>query len=205
MLAIPLLIVAVSCGGGKEKTKSDEIGVTDAKELAENTAEAMDESAKRQEARRAKGDTVAMPYATMQGYLPEIEGYTKEGGPKGSQMNMPGMGSWSQTEQRYVSGDKDIEVTLMDYNGALMAFTGATALYRMGFQQEDDEKKSQTTDLGIKGVAAYETVHKQSPRAELTVVVVDRFLIQMNSEGSNDVELLKKAARSMKLEELAGK
>ena len=204
-LIIPLLIGISSCGGGKDKPKEPEIGIKDMKDFAENAEEAMDENAKRMEERRKRGDTLAMPYATLQGYLPEIEGFMKRGGPKGSQMNIPGMGSWSQAEQGYESGEKSVDVTMMDYNGAAGAFMGATTLYRMGFSQEDDQKKSQSSDLGVKGVGAYETVYKQSPRAELIVIVSDRFLIQMEADGTNDVELLKKAARSMKLEELAGK
>jgi hypothetical protein len=205
ILMLPALFLAMSCGGGKDDKPKTDIGIMDAKELAENATEAMDESAKRREERRKRGDTLAMPYATLQGYLPEVDGYTKRGGPKGSQMNMPGMGSWSQAEQEYESGDKSIDVTMMDYNGAMGAFTGATALYSMGFSQEDDQRKSQSTDLGMKGVAAYETIYKQDQRAELVLVVGDRFLIQMDADGTNDVEVLKKAARSMKLGELAAK
>jgi hypothetical protein len=54
-------------------------------------------------------------------------------------------------------------------------------------------------------VTGYETVFKQDPRAELTLVVVDRFLIQMQSEGSSDVEALKKVAKGMRLADLAAR
>ena len=205
LLIIISLVIFISCGGGEDKPKTDMPGITDMKDMSEKATAAMDESARRQEERRKRGDTLAMPYAVLQGYLPEVDGFTKRGGPKGNQMNMPGMGSWSQTEQAYEGGEKSVDITLMDYNGAFGAFSGATALYSMGFSQEDDQKRSQSTDLGIKGVAAYETVYKQDQRAELVVVVGDRFLIQLETDGTNDVDLLKKAARSMKLEELVGK
>ena len=121
-------------------------------------------------------------------------------------MNMPGLaGSWSQTEQSYSNGDMRIEVTLFDYNGAIMAFTAATAIYKAGFASEDDTKRTGSVDLGLRDVTGYETVFKQDPRAELTLVVVDRFLIQLQSEGSSDVEALKKVAKGMRLADLAAR
>lgn len=199
LLLLAGTLMLASCGGGKT---SDDTGSSEVKS-PDNVVEAIDASAKRQAERREKGDTIAMPYGQLQAYLPDVSGYTKDGGPEGNQMNIPGMGSWSQTSQNYSSGDKSLEVTIMDYNGAANAFLGATAMYGMGFSQEDDDKKSQTTDLGIPGVSAFETQYKQSPSAELTLVVADRFLIQLRANGTNDIGLLKEAAKSMKLEDLA--
>ena len=60
-------------------------------------------------------------------------------------------------------------------------------------------------DLGIKDVAAYETVYKKDQRGELTVIAGERFLIQINSDGSNDPSLLYSTAKSIKLDDLAAK
>ncbi len=200
-MSIGATMIMSGCGNNNNET----VSISDVKELAEKTEDAMEESTKRQEARKAKGDTIAMPYNTLQTYLPSIGGYNKEGGPEGNQMNMPGMGSWSQVSQTYSVGNKNINVTLFDYNGALTAFTGATALYSMGFSQENDQTKSGSVDLGIPGVSAYETIYKQEQRAELILMVVDRFFVQMNLEGSNDVNLLKDAAKSMNLKDLTSR
>lgn len=208
LLFILVTGVFASCKDSKEKIDiSDEkITVREAQKIAEEAKESISESEKRMAARRAKGDTVAMPYKDLQAFLPEVSGYKKEGGPRGSQMNMPGMaGSWSQTEQSYSSGDKRIEITLFDYNGANMAFGAATAMYKAGFASEDDTKRTGSVDLGVRDVTGYETVYKQDPRAELTLVVVDRFMIQLQSEGSNDVEALKKVAKGMRLADLAAR
>jgi len=43
------------------------------------------------EERKAIGDIPALHYKDLQAYLTEISGYTKPAGPKGSQMNMPGI------------------------------------------------------------------------------------------------------------------
>lgn len=186
-----------ACGGnGKE---NQEINLLD----GAKAIEAIDESSKRIAERRERGDTVAMPFKELEIFLPEIPNYSKEGGPSGNQMSVPGMGSWSQTEQAYTSGDIRIDISVADYNGSANAFTGATALYSMGYSQEDDYKKSGSIDLGIKGVVSYETIYKQEKRAELTLIVVDRFIIQLNADGTNNIDILKKAATSMKLEKLS--
>jgi hypothetical protein len=148
---------------------------------------------------------MAMPYKDLQAYLPDIPGYTKSGGPQGSQMNMPGMGSWSQTEQRYTSGDKQMTVKIVDYNASQAAFSGVTALYKMGFSSEDDSKKQGSLDLGIKNVAAYETVYKQQPNAQIAMIVADRFFIEVESNGSNDMGLLTDIAKGIGSSGLAGK
>jgi hypothetical protein len=208
LILILVTDIFASCKGPKEKIdiSDGKISVREAQKIAEQAKESISESERRLAARRAKGDTVAMPYKELQAYLPDISGYKKEGGPRGSQMNMPGLaGRWSQTEQSYSNGDMRIEVTLFDYNGAIMAFTAATAIYKAGFASEDDTKRTGSVDLGLRDVTGYETVFKQDPRAELTLVVVDRFLIQMQSEGSSDVEALKNVARGMRLADLAAR
>ena len=179
--------------------------VAEAQQVAKEMNKAVEQSTDRAAQRKAKGDTLAMPYKNLQNYLPEINGYSKDGGPKGSQMNLPGMGSWSQTEQEYVNGEKNISVKLVDYNAAYNTLLGATTVYKMGFSSEDDTKKQGAADLGLKDVAAYETIYKDGSRAELIVIVADRFFIEIESNGSNDAELIRSVAKNMKLDDLASK
>jgi hypothetical protein len=154
-------------------------------------------------ARRAKGDTLAMSYKDLQAYLPDISGYTKEGGPTGSQVNMPGMGSWSETEQKYNSGEKNVTVKMMDYNASYQTFQGLTMAYSMGFTVEDDDKKQSKMELGEKDAAAYGTIYKKDNRSEIVVVVADRFLITIDSNGNNDEAFIKSVAKSIDLQKLA--
>jgi len=201
---IGLTLLSAACKSkAKKETPIESLG--DVKEYAEKVKEATDASSSKMEARKAKGDTLAMPYKDLEAYLPDISGYTKDGEPKGSQMNMPGMGSWSQAEQAYKNGDKTIRLQIMDYNAAYQAFAGVTAVYKMGFSQEDDQRKQGSADLGIKDVSAYESIYKKEQRGELTVIAGERFFIQLNSDGSNDPAILYDAAKSIKLSDLAAK
>ena len=169
-----LSLLAAACKG-KEEKKEGPASIADVKELGDKMKQETDASTSKAAARKAKGDTMAMPYKDLEAYLPEISGYTKDGEPKGSQMNIPGMGSWSTTEQEYKNGDKKIKVTLMDYNAAFQAFSAMTAVFKMGYSMEDGEKKQASADLGVKDTAAYETIYKKDQRAELAVIAGDRF------------------------------
>jgi len=207
LLPLSLSVLFFSCGGNHDKVvvKDGDISVTDAAKLGERAAEGVKEAGDRWEQRKAKGDTVAIPYKDLEGFLPDVSGYTKEGEAKGSQMTIPGMGSLSQAEQNYKNGDKSLRAEIVDYNAAQMAFTGAAAVYKMGFESENDSEKQGSVDLGIKDVSAFGTQYKKEPNAELVVIVADRFLVQLHSNGSNDLEWLKGVAKGMKLGELAAK
>ena len=193
-----------SCGsGGKDKNDSqttDEAAAVENKSDEGNSAEAKNA---RWEQRKAKGDTLAMPYKDLQAYFPDISGYTKDGGPKGSQMNLPGMGSWSEAEQDYTAADKRVSIKMVDYNAAWQTFQGITAIYSMGFSTEDDTKKQAQADVGIKDVYAYQTTYKVEKKSELVLVVAERFYITLNSDGENSESFLKDIAKNMKLDKLA--
>jgi len=107
------------------------------------------------------------------------------------------MGSYSQTEQNYLNGDKRIKISITDYNASQMAFTAATALYSLNISSEDDDKRQGSVDLGIKDVAAYETVYKQRQEADLVVIAGDRFYINIENNGSNDIDQLKSVAKDV--------
>jgi len=197
-----LSVLALVCCKSKNN-KIDTLG--ELKEATEKAANAVEKSKDRWEERKQKGDTIAIQYKDLQAYLPEISGYTKDGEPSGEQTNMPGMGSWSQAKQRYKDGEKEVDVTITDYNGAQSAYAGVTMLYSMGYSSENDTKKESAVDMGMKDVVGYETIYKKDSRSHLVVIVADRFFIELDSEGNNDENFLKGIAKSMKLSELASK
>jgi hypothetical protein len=199
-----LLISFTSCRH-REKKPGEIHSLSDLKDYAENITEQAKKSQDRAEERRKRGDTVAIAFKDLETYLPEISGYSSEHGPKGSQMNTPGLGSWSQAEQDYSSGDKRVNVSIMDYNAAHQAFLGLTSMLGLGISSEDDEKREGSVDLGIKDVKAFETIYKKDKRSELSLIVGDRFVVNLKSDGENDENFLRSVAKDMKLEELASK
>lgn len=206
ILLLATISFLISC-----KSKDKNIGAIDSiselKDYAETVVEETKKSEDRIAERRKKGDTLAIPYKELQTYLPQVSGYTSDEGPKGSQTNTPGLGSWSQTEQRFRSGeDKSFNVSIMDYNAAHQAFVGLTSMYALGMSYEDDNKRQSSVDLGLKDVKAYETIYKKDKRQELVLVVADRFIVDLKAEGESDENFLRSVAKNnMKLQELASR
>ena len=199
-----LFFSVVSC-----RSKNDKPGPLESlgklKDYAQTVVDESKKSEARSDERRKKGDTLSIPYKDLEAYLPQISGYSSDSGPKGSQTSTPGMGSWSQAEQDYHNGDKRVNVSIMDYNSAHEAFIGLTSLFGLGIAYEDDDKKQGSVDMGTKDVKGYETIYKKDKKAELALVISDRFVINLKAEGENDESFLKNIAKSMRLGELAEK
>jgi len=204
-LVVACIMLLVSCGSNEIKEKDDKLSVSEIKTVAEKANNEVEKAKDRNAERRAKGDTLAMHYKDLQGYLPEIAGYTKNGGPKGDMVKMPDMGSWSQVQQNYTNGDKKISIKIIDYNGSPTGFSGIKGLYQLGAASEDDERKAGTVDLGIKEVSAYETVYKQRHDARISLFITDRFLVDIESTGSNDMDILTPIAKGIAASGLAEK
>lgn len=192
LLAVGLSVL--SCGKVKE--------AANAAEGLKNYAEGIKESASKKEERRAKGDTLSMPYADLQKMLPaNISGYAKEGDPKGETMNMVGM-SYSTASQVYKSGDGEITVNIMDYNASYAAFGAATAMFATGFSVDNDQEHMGAVDLGISGVKAWEDVKKKEKHSTIMAEINDRFLV--TAEGRNvEPDAVKTALKSVDFGKLA--
>jgi hypothetical protein len=180
--------------------------VRDAANAAEglkNYAQGMKESASKMEERKAKGDTVSMPYADLQKLLPSsISGYSKDGDPKGESINMIGM-SYSTASQVYKNGEAEITVNIMDYNASYAAFGAATAMFATGFSVDNDQEHLGAVDLGISGVKAWEDVKKKEKRSTVMAGVNDRFLV--TAEGRNvETDVVKDAIKSVDFGKLVG-
>ena len=195
LLFISAILIVVSCGKVKD--------AANAAEGLKNYAEGMKESASKMEERKAKGDTISMPYKDLQKLLPSnISGYTKNGDPKGESMNMVGM-SYSTASQVYKNGDAEITVNIMDYNASYAAFGAATAMFATGFSVDNDEEHLGAIDLGVSGVKAWEDVKKKEKRSTVMAGVNDRFLV--TAEGRNvETDAVKDAIKSVDLAKLAG-
>lgn len=198
-----ILVVLAACGRVKEAAQTaDNLSKLD--DVAKNMTEGNEAATKRLEERRAKGDTLAMPYKDLQVFLPTVSGFTAEGGPTGSSTNMMGF-SLSTCEQNYTKGDSHIKVKVTDYNAGYSAFMGVTAMMKAGFSSEDDNQKTGAVKLGVDGVAGYETVYKKDKRATLLLAIADRFFVELEGDNIEGSEPLQEIAKSMKLSDLAAK
>ncbi len=206
-IAVLVLTVSlVSCGGKKEEEEQAEVkGLGSAlgalakmgKEMEKNAAQ----SKGKLEERRAKGDTLAMPYADLQKYLPVIDGY-KMGEPDGGSINMSGM-SYSSAEGKYTNDKGDrVKVTIMDYNQAYSMYTAATAMWAMGMSIDTPEEKANGFKLDDK-IGGWEVFKKKSKEANVTLGVGERFWVSVEADKQENTEWVKSIAKSIDLGKLS--
>ncbi|GAA4350692.1 hypothetical protein GCM10023185_08700 [Hymenobacter saemangeumensis] len=201
-MAAASLALLAGCEQASEAKKSYNAIVTTTK-AAESLSASMEEAQTHQAERVKRGDTLSINYKELHKLLPSaIEGYTAEGEPEGESVQMPGM-QYSSTKQRYRKGEETLSVQLVDYNGAATMFTAATAMVGTGIAVEDETQLMRSLDLGMKGVKGYEKLDKQGHQASVLLGVADRFFVTLEATGQKDTELVKSAARQLKLSGLA--
>ena len=195
LLSLFLGLFLLSCGKVRD--------AANAAEGLKNYAEGIKESTSKFEERKAKGDTVSIPYTDLQKLLPSsVSGYAKEGEPGGETVNMTGM-SYSSASQVYKNGEAEITINIMDYNASYAAFGAATAMFSTGFSVDNDDEHLGAIDLGVSGVKAWEDIKKKEKRSSIMAGVNDRFLV--SAEGRNvDADVVKEAVKAVNLSKLAG-
>jgi hypothetical protein len=203
-LSAALAFGLISCGGGK---KDDSTTVTNATAVvaaatAENAAKTgMDDANAKMKARRAKGDTLAMPYTDLQKYLPaSIDGYTAET-PTGASMNMMNM-SYSTAMVHFKKDNDWVKVTIVDYNQAINLYNSATAMWSMGLTVDSPEEKAN----GIKPdntIGGWQVYKKKTKDATVTLGVGYRFWVQVEANDQADADKVLSIAKSVDLSKLA--
>lgn len=210
-----ILFLGALLAGCGEKAQELKQGMEQMKNIAEN-ADNIKETQNEQEQfikeRVAKGDTIAMPYAELQKFLPtSIDGYQLDGDPSGSQQSMAGF-SMSNTEQHWVStsGDSEnpsrLKVTLTDWGGTSGAYGLAGLAFMLNLQAEDDTHRMSTHKMDLPYTYAVEEYQKQSKETKLTVGTRYRYLINIETEngGEDRTALLKDVATGI-VKNLEGK
>lgn len=200
-----LTLSLISCGGGKEE-KEEEVSVSkNPLEALVNAGEAMEKSANAGEAkmkeRRAKGDTLAMPYAELQKFLPKIDGYTIEGDPNGATVNM-GAVSYSSSEAKYKKGENWVKVSIIDYNQAYAMYSAATAMWAMGMSVDTPDEKAGGIKFGD-DVGGWEVFQKKNKKAAVTLGVGSRFWVNIEADNQENTEFVKSVAKSIDLSKLS--
>jgi hypothetical protein len=202
-ISIVISSLLFSCGA-TDKAKETANNLSALKDMADNISKTAESMNDKQAERKAKGDTLAMPYKDLQAFLPTLSGYEKVGEPEGESMNMTGM-SFSVASQKYKKGEEAIKVSITDYNAAYSAFMGVTALMNAGFSVENDNEISHGVDLGIAGIKGFETIKKKNKSGNLIVAVADRFFISIDGNNIGNPDVLKEIAKGISLNSLASK
>lgn len=202
---VALSVALVSCGGSKEKEVEEVKPASNPLEALVQAGEALEKATNtntdKMKERRAKGDTLAMPYADLQKYLPTLDGYTM-GEPDGATVNM-GVMSYSSAEARYKKeGGGKVKVTIIDYNQAYSMYTAATAMWAMGMSVDTPTEKAGSVKIGD-NIAGWEVFKKKRNRAEITLGVGSRFWVQVEADNQENTDYVKEIAKKIDLDKLS--
>ncbi|HXB13021.1 MAG TPA: hypothetical protein VNZ45_13620 [Bacteroidia bacterium] len=211
VLSTVLASSLISCGSSDKKSDSND--QTNAQSMV-NQAEAIkaaagidtkgteDTYAAKMKERRAKGDTLAMPYADLQKYLPQsLDGYTAEK-PDGASVNM-GRTSYSSANIRFKKDNGDwVKVTVIDYNQAYNLYATASMVWKMSVSMDSPDKKMNSIKLDNTegGLEAY---NKKNKEAKITLGVGSRFWIDVEASNQNDLGMVESVAKSLDLSKMA--
>jgi len=188
-------LLCAACGGKVDELKKNIDNMQQAVKAteqvaksAENLEKASNEAEEAYKARAAKGDTIAMPYKDLQGFIPESLGdYKKDGDPTGSQQNMSGF-SYSTTTQKYTGADgSKLELTLGDWGGTQGAYGMASMASAMNFSSEDDNQRIESLKMDVPQTGGIAKFDKHSKETDITIGTRYRYIIELkNSEAKDD-------------------
>jgi hypothetical protein len=193
LYAVALGVLCVGCGEKMKELKDTAEAMHQVSKAVENAAPAAEEQKKIIEERKAKGDTVAMPYTELQKFLPEsLSGYKMEEAPAGSSQNMGGL-SMSNAEQKWVAtgGDTNnparVHISIVDFGGGETGYAiSAAPLMVMNFSSEDAHQRQQSLKLDVPYTWASETYNKDSKEAKVTAITRYRYTINVEATNQTD-------------------
>ena len=125
----------------------------------------------------------------------KIPGWAMAGKPCGTTVKQ-GKAMVSEARVSFRSGDKTLEVIIMDFLGKPIPFLAG--------QQMEIESSEETIHLTtVQGFRALESYRQHDRQGELNISVADRFWVKLDGEGIDNLEVLKTAAQQMDLKRLA--
>lgn len=187
ILTLAAGVVLVACG---EKSQEVKNAMNVAEQLAAASGkigESQTEAEKFSKQRQEKGDTLAMPYAELQKFLPSAPSdYPAAEAASGSSQSMAGF-SMSQTEQTFskpagADGNApSIQVTLVDFGGTQTAYGMMALPMMMNMSQEDAHHRMQTLKMGTPYTWASEDYDKDSKDTKVTAITRYRYVITVEA------------------------
>lgn len=199
------VIILASCGGEAEKTMDAMQNMQSIAESADDAAKSVEQMEDLRKERIKRGDTLAMPYADLQKYLPQaISGYTMEE-PEGESVEVPGM-SHSRASANYVRSDgARITVNIYDYNNGSMGYAAATTMFALKMKIDNDNERAATFQTDNSRINGYERVGKKDGQTQILYGVAGRFLIEVEGADKASFEDVKATANRIGMDDLATK
>jgi hypothetical protein len=131
-------------------------------------------------------------------FLGDIEGWEAQDEPEGQTVSMANF-KMSQASRDYSSGDKDLEIEIIDGGYVPMVYQG----FLMAMNYEIDSSDEYVKKITIKDYPGIEKYTYDDEDAEVILLVEDRFLISFKCDNVPDTEELKTIAESFDLDGIA--
>jgi hypothetical protein len=136
----------------------------------------------------------------LKGLLPtDIDGL-KRTEAESEKVNMMGFGI-STAKAKYESGNEQINISINDVAGAQIALMGLAAWSMASIDKETEHGYEKTTE--IDGHKAFEKYNTDSKNGEISVLVANRFVVQVEGRGVS-MDKIKAALNDIDLDKLAG-
>ena len=186
MMAIALTVLGAGCGK-KATVITDGSSIGGMVGAANAIVANAQESEKFLADRRARGDTLAMSYKDLQGFLPTaLSGYTVDGGATGESMNM-GAFSMATAEQKFVTGPDSaqarIHITIADYSGSSAGYGMMAPYMAMNMSSEDDHRRTGTVQMSLPTTFGFAEFNKDDKDAKIMVGTRFRYFITVEATG----------------------
>lgn len=130
-------------------------------------------------------------------FLIDIPGY-EAGEPEGTTTSMAEF-KMSQVSREYTKGDNSIEIEIIDGSYIPMAYASYKALENF----EVDSSEELIRKVTIQGFPGIENIHYKDKEASLSIMVGERFLVNLRGENFDSSSELKDIANRLDLKKLA--
>jgi hypothetical protein len=164
-----------------------------------DVAKAMAGMAAAMNGRTADGKVIEpVAFQTLQTALPEVAGW-KMDKPRGERMSMPV--NFSSTSTNYRNGEQRIDLEITDTARSPMVIGPFRMLSAAGYNRESSDGYEKATTFG--GHNAYEKWQSERKSGEFSILVADRFVVQLKGRRIDDIATLRDFAGKVDLAKIA--
>lgn len=192
---IPVLAAGLFAVGCSKKTDDAQKAAEAAAAAGQNAAASATTPASTASAEKPG---VAVPAKTLAGFLATPSGYTMDGNAKTMEMAMEGM-KYSTAQGKYTSGEKEISVSILDYNHIAGLSAAYSPLMSMSMESDDESLHSEK----FNGFPGWIDWKKNSNSGTIGIVVNDRIFVVVEASGGATLDELKAAANAVNLSGIA--
>jgi len=131
-------------------------------------------------------------------FLADIQGWDAKGEAEGSSFSM-GNYKVSKASREYSSGDKGLEIEIVDGGFAPMVYAGI----KMAMSFEIDTSDEYLKKITIKNYPGVEKYQYRNKEAEVIILISERFVVTLKGDNFEDTKELKAIAETLDLDGIA--